>query len=178
MRLAASARQLLTGWSPPDDEQRRLRDDFVAHIDAERRPWSRECLPDHLTASTLVVDPGRSQVLLGLHRKVGLWLQFGGHIEPADRSVSDAALREAREESGLVALTLDGPQPLRLDRHRAPCGPDARFHLDIQLLGIADPTAPVTVSDESLAVEWFDADRLPELTDDGLRRLVAAACGT
>jgi 8-oxo-dGTP pyrophosphatase MutT (NUDIX family) len=175
MTLSESARELLTGWSPPDDSQRVLRDEFLAHIAAHRRPWSRDCLPDHLTASALVVDPTRSRVLLGLHRKVGLWLQFGGHIEPADASVADAALREALEESGLSTIALDSSQPLRLDRHLAPCGPGAGHHLDVQLLGIADPAAPVTVSEESLGVGWFDADRLPPQTDDAVRRLVAAA---
>lgn len=172
--LSASAELLLTEWRPPDAEQGALRDSFLAHIAANDRPWSRDCRPDHLTASALVVDQSRTQVLLGLHRKVELWLQFGGHIESSDRSIADAALREATEESGLTTITLVDPRPLRLDRHNAPCG--ARHHLDIQLLGIADPDQPVAVSQESLAVRWFDADDLPERTDDAVRALVASAC--
>lgn len=171
--LSASAEQLLTRWLPPDDEQRELRDSFLAHVASHERPWSRDCLPDHLTASALVVDPSRTRVLMGLHRKVGLWLQFGGHIEPSDTSIADAALREAHEESGLAAVTLVDPLPLRLDRHAAPCG--ARYHLDVQLLAVADPDEPVAVSPESLAVQWFAVDALPEPTDDAVRALVASA---
>ena len=40
-------------------------------------------------------------MLLTLHRKVGRWLQLGGHCEPADTTLAGAALREATEESGL-----------------------------------------------------------------------------
>jgi 8-oxo-dGTP pyrophosphatase MutT (NUDIX family) len=176
MTLTQSARSMLDSWSAPDDEQRTLRDDFLNHIDAHDLPWSRDCRPDHLTASLLVVDTSRTHVLLGLHRKVGLWLQFGGHLEASDASIPDAALREACEESGLTELTLMSAEPVRLDRHDAPCASNARHHLDVQLAGVADRSDRLTVSEESLAVRWFEVGRLPEHTDDAVRRLVSMAC--
>lgn len=50
------------------------------------------------TATTFVVQDGRT--LLLRHRKLGLWLPPGGHIDP-DELPDDAARREVREESGL-----------------------------------------------------------------------------
>jgi 8-oxo-dGTP pyrophosphatase MutT (NUDIX family) len=123
-----------------------------------------------------VLDHSRTQVLLALHRKVGLWLQFGGHIEAHDSTVADAAHREVLEESGLVEVTLIKSQPLRLDRHPAPCGPAALHHLDVQFLGFTEADAVPRASPESLAVQWFPVNQLPQATDDAVRRLVAAAC--
>ena len=175
MSLSLPARDELANWKPPTPSQAHLRDDFVAHLTTHDDGCERGCRPDHLTASALVVDSSGSQVLLCLHRKVGLWLQFGGHIENRDTSVASAALREAREESGIDALMLIGSEPVRLDRHAAPCDANARHHLDVQYLAVAPAGAQPTVSSESLDVRWFSAEALPEQTDDAVRQLVADA---
>jgi 8-oxo-dGTP pyrophosphatase MutT (NUDIX family) len=52
----------------------------------------------HFTATTFVVWDGK--VLLHRHRKQGLWLPPGGHIEPNELP-DDAARREVFEETGL-----------------------------------------------------------------------------
>ena len=138
--------------------------------------WSRSGRPDHLTASALVINVSRTCVLLGLHRKVGLWLQFGGHLEPSDRTLASAALREATGgvRTPDAAPGAPGAAP-RLDRHPAPCAPDARDHLDVQFLATAPDDARPQVSDESADVRWFPVGALPHETDDAVRRLVRAA---
>jgi len=50
------------------------------------------------TATTFVVHEGRT--LLLHHRKLGMWLPPGGHIDPHELP-DRAAVREVREESGL-----------------------------------------------------------------------------
>lgn len=110
--------------------------------------------PDHLTASGLVCSPNGTRVLLR-HRKAGLWVQMGGHVEAGDASLAEAALREAYEESGLGQIVaLSGPT--QLSRHAAPCDPTARLHLDVQYTFTADPAAPL--APEADPVEWFAAD--------------------
>lgn len=173
--LQQSAMQTLRTWRPAGDAQRRLREQFVARLAEGADACARSGRPDHLTASALVVDAARARVLLGLHRKVGRWLQFGGHLEPGDPTLASAALREATEESGITTLRLVDPHPLRLDRHPAPCAPDARDHLDVQYLAVASDGATPRVSEESLDVQWFDVHALPADSDDALRRLVADA---
>jgi 8-oxo-dGTP pyrophosphatase MutT (NUDIX family) len=165
----------LRAWAPADGLQAELRDAFLSYAQQHANPTSRECLPDHLTASALVVSSDTTKVLLCLHRKVGLWLQFGGHVEPGDATLADAALREAREESGLADVRLVDPVPLRLDRHPAPCSRRARHHLDVQFLAVVDATATPLISEESIDVRWFDVDALPTDTDDAVRRLVDAS---
>ena len=55
------------------------------------------------TATTFVVHEGRT--LLLLHRKLGKWFPPGGHIDPHELP-NQAAIREVREETGLVVELL------------------------------------------------------------------------
>ena len=167
--------RLLTAYRPADVIQGNLRDDFLAHLEAHPDGTRRECLPDHLTASAIVVDTSRRLVLLGLHAKAKLWLQMGGHIDPGDGSIAAAALRESVEESGIDGLTLFSDTPINLDRHPAPCSPLARHHLDVQFLIVAPPGSVEHVSPEQIALRWCPFGDLAEPTDDAVRRLVSAA---
>jgi ADP-ribose pyrophosphatase YjhB (NUDIX family) len=123
----------------------------------------RECYPDHVTASTLVLSHDRSAALLTLHRKADAWFQLGGHCEPGDVTLAGAACREATEESGLSTLTVD-PVPLRLDEHAVPfCDPRGQVrHLDVWFLAVAPPEAEPAMSAESTDLRWWPLDRLPD----------------
>ncbi|WP_425308734.1 NUDIX hydrolase [Ammonicoccus fulvus] len=151
----------LEAYAPADSTQVDLRRQFLAHL--ARHPddgWSRTCPGAHLTASGLICSPDADQVLLLHHRKLGRWLQVGGHIEPTDTTLAGAAYREALEESGLPVRLIPGI--VHLDSHEVPCGPvRSCFHLDVRYLLVADPRlAPVT-GDESHSVRWFPHDALP-----------------
>ena len=172
MTLHADARRLLAGWRAPDADQELLRQEYLAHLDAHADGLLRSCLPDHVTASTVVLSPDGDQVLLTLHAKAGAWFQLGGHTEDGDTTLTGAALREAREESGLDDLRLD-PEPVQLDRHEVPfCGgrPGTR-HLDVRFLAVAPPGHAHAVSDESVDVRWWPVGELPS-DEPSLRQLV------
>ncbi|WP_374999963.1 NUDIX hydrolase [Aeromicrobium sp. CTD01-1L150] len=174
MTLHADARHVLSTWPAPDEEQERLRLLYLEHLARHRDAMRRSCHPDHLTSSALVVD--ESRVLLVRHAKAGLWLQTGGHCEPGDATLADAALREATEESGISGLRID-PVPLRLSRHVVPaCGPvRPSHHLDVQFRVVAPSgSTPVRQPGED-PVGWFAPDQLPEPTDEDVRALVSAA---
>lgn len=99
-------------------------------------------------------------MLLLHHRKLGRWLQTGGHIEPTDATLEAAAHREASEESGLAVRLIPGI--VHLDSHEVPCGPVRPcFHLDVRYLLVADPNSDPAVNQESHSVRWFPHDALP-----------------
>ena len=62
--------------------------------------FERDCWAGHVTGSAWLVDPSGRDVLLTHHRKLGIWLQLGGHSD-GDPETAAVALREAEEESGL-----------------------------------------------------------------------------
>lgn len=175
--LHADARATLAGWAPPTREQAALRERYVAHLDAHPDGMTRACVPDHLTASTLVLSHDHTRVLLTLHAKARRWFQFGGHCEPGDATLAGAALREAGEESGLAGLAID-PVPVQLSEHAVPfCGPSGDVHhLDVRFLAVAGADAVHAVSEESLDVAWWPVGALPEPEPD-LVELVALAVG-
>ena len=176
MTLRDDARSVLSGWSAPDDEQDRLRQLYVAHTETYADAMSRECHPDHLTASAIIFSADHERVLLTLHRIIKRWLQTGGHCESYDVTLAEAALREGREESGIRNLVID-PVPVLLSRHEVPsCGPiRPSHHLDVQYVAVAPADAQHVISDESDDLAWFDVGGLPAETDDSVRELIAAA---
>jgi 8-oxo-dGTP pyrophosphatase MutT (NUDIX family) len=176
--LHDDALSTLRGWTAPDPGQERLRRRYVDHLEAHPDGLSRQGYPAHLTAGALVLSADRSQVLLTLHAKARRWFHLGGHLEPDDASLVDAAGREALEESGLPRLELD-PMPLHLDAHQvAFCGDHEQVtHLDVRFLAVAAEGARPAVSEESLDVRWWPVDELPtdeatlwEMLAAGVRR--------
>ncbi|GGX05781.1 NUDIX hydrolase [Streptomyces chryseus] len=152
------------------EDQDELRRTYLDHLSAHPDGMWKACEAGHLTASALVVDPERGRVLLTLHRKLNMWLQMGGHCEPGDATLSDAALREATEESGIAGLTLLPGGPVRLDRHPipAPCN----WHLDVQYAALAPGGAVEAISEESLDLRWFPYDEVAGVADASVVRLV------
>ncbi|WP_431960390.1 NUDIX hydrolase [Actinacidiphila sp. bgisy160] len=169
MSLHDDAVRVLKDWSAPDKGQERLRETYLAHLEAHPDGMWKSCAEGHITGSALVVDPEHGRVLLTLHKKLGMWLQMGGHCEPEDTSLAAAALREGVEESGIRGLTLLRPGPVNLDRHPTPCA----WHLDVQYAAVAPPDAVAEISEESLDLKWFTYEEVADVADGSVRTLLA-----
>jgi 8-oxo-dGTP pyrophosphatase MutT (NUDIX family) len=128
---------------------------FLVELDRLPAPCDEHADPTHVTASAIVV--GSRGTVLHLHKRLGRWMQPGGHIDPGE-SPPVAAQREATEELGLaVAHPADGPRLLHLDVHEAALG---HTHLDLRYLllgGDADPHPPPGESPEARWCSWDEA---------------------
>ncbi len=144
-------------------------------------PFDRRIPEAHLTGSAVVVAASGDQVLLLHHRKLDRWLQPGGHADPGETTGEEVALREAREETGILGLVLHptAPRPLDVDIHDIPArgGEPAHQHLDLRYLVLAPhgATAAHTIA-ESRELRWVRWDEVEALGPDrGLRRALAKA---
>lgn len=112
-----------------------------------------------------------AKVLVVLHRKLGKWLPLGGHIE-LDEDPEVAALREAKEESGLeVELVGERPPttgpgtraliaPRFLDIHRI-----SATHEHIGMIYWARPKSGSVslATEEHHDIQWCSSEELDRL---------------
>ena len=138
---------------------------FEAFVDACPDCFERSCEPGHITGSAWLVDAAGERALLTHHRKLGRWLQLGGHSD-GDPDPLAVALREAHEESGLAVRPLD-EAVFDLDVHLIPARGDepAHRHYDVRFLLVAEHDR-FRKNDESHALEWVPADAVRALTGE------------
>jgi 8-oxo-dGTP pyrophosphatase MutT (NUDIX family) len=150
---------LVTSVRPFDAREAADRADILAWV-ASGQPLFRTAPPatppKHLVVYFVPVDAAGRCLLLGDHRKSGLWLPPGGHVEEGEDPRA-AVVREADEELGVVAGSLDD-RPLFLTV--TPTN-DASRHLDVDLWFVLPVPrgAPLTPDPrEFRSVRWFGLD--------------------
>lgn len=170
--LAEARRQIRSArLVGPAQEQLRAR--MLDFVDAHPDALVRRCRSGHLTGSALVVDDDRERVLLLHHRKLGRWLQPGGHAD-GNGDLAGVALSEASEETGIEDLQLVAPA-VDADIHRIPTRGDEpeHEHFDLRFVVLAPPGAEPVGNHESTAVRWVEHRQLDDHGVAGeLRRLV------
>lgn len=145
---------------------------FHEHLARLDRPFDEDADPTHVTASAIVLD-GSGCTALHLHKRLGLWLQPGGHIDPGEWP-ADGALREATEELGIaLAHPVTGPRLVHVDVHD---GGRGHLHLDLEYLLLAEPGAVFTPADgESQDARWVEVGEVGDWADVSVRDAVCAA---
>ena len=139
---------------------------------------TRACEPGHLTASCLLWDDACERILLHHHRKLDLWLQFGGHCDGdgdvrRSRSARPGRSRGSSRGGCPRARGLRHPLDPGAARQGARPPEPEHLHLDVRFTAVAPPGAMERLSDESLALAWL----LPEEArarglDDSLLRII------
>lgn len=162
-------RHRLQGFTPADateaEHLRRMHD----LLDADDDPFVRHAFqPGHFTASSFVLSPDGQALLLIFHGKLRRWLQPGGHVEPDDADVEQAARREVQEEVGLAdleAMAADG-LPFDVDVHAIPAGKEpGHAHFDVRFLYRAR-TWDVTAGSDAHGVRWVPLAQVALLESD------------
>jgi 8-oxo-dGTP pyrophosphatase MutT (NUDIX family) len=135
------------------------------------------------TASVFIVH--EQKVLLHMHKKLGKWLQPGGHIE-LDEDPNQAAIREAKEETGLDVVLIGAPQipelhgnshdiipPKFLNRH-----PYNNEHEHVDLTYFATVVGGELRPEDGVEMRWFTKEELEQrviVLEDTTRAYALAA---
>ncbi len=180
-----------------DAKERADRDAILALLRSGKDAFARATFePGHVTGSAFVLDAKEERLLMLHHRKLGRWLQPGGHADPGETDPLATALREAREETGIEGLLPHprAPRPFDVDVHVIPerkgvrgaerlaggpgdlpreqAEPEHRHH-DVRYLLIAPAGAEPAVSAESNALAWRPlAEAASPDADPALRRAI------
>ena len=176
------------------DQRRSLRD-IEKFIATEPCCFERQCPTGHLTGSALLTVPKLDRVCLMLHRKLGKWLQLGGHAD-GDCDLGAVAMKEAKEESGLKAIDYfqsalpparEGSKPhgavrsfhrpevralftgiFDVDCHVIPGRgiEQEHMHYDVRFLLYTTTPDQLICNDESDDLRWFTTDEARQLTPE------------
>jgi 8-oxo-dGTP pyrophosphatase MutT (NUDIX family) len=160
--LVAVIRAEVAAFAAATEREIASRERFLAELGRLADPFSRDADPVHVTGSGIVA--GRRGTVLHWHKRLGGWMQPGGHVDPGE-APWQAAVRETVEETGLPARhPASGPLLIHLDAH--PAG--AHFHLDLRYLLLSEDVEPSPPQGESQQVRWFPLAEAMEAADDAL----------
>ncbi len=178
MRLD-SVREQLSGYVPADASEAAFVARMLELSGAEGACERSHFAPGHFTASAFVLSPDRRDLVLIHHKKLGIWVQPGGHVEPTDDDLIGAARREVLEEVGLGDLepiTAAGASLVfDVDIHSIPArkADPAHEHYDVRFAFVAKTRALVH-SDEVADLRWVPLSHVQQMgTDESVLRAVA-----
>ena len=121
------------------------------------RSFKRSNLAGHITASGVLFNKDYSKVLLTKHKKLGRWLQLGGHSD-GDTNSLHVALKEAREESGINNIVPISEHIMDVDVQPIPYYAKknvlAHWHYDMRFF-VKTEEEQFVISDESDDLKWF-----------------------
>lgn len=84
----------------------------------------------HFSATVYITSKidGEYKVLLHKHKKLGIWVAIGGHIEEHENPVQ-ALLRETKEETNLEISLIKMPAPVAILEEKVPQYKDEPSHI-------------------------------------------------
>jgi hypothetical protein len=98
-------REKLEQYRPTDEREIADKAQMLEFLNSQESCFERFLSIGHFTGSCWIVNHDGSKFLLTLHKKMGFWLQLGGHAD-GDHDLARVSMKEVREESRLQHIEL------------------------------------------------------------------------
>jgi hypothetical protein len=151
-------REKLERYNPTDEKEIADRTQMLNFLNSHEDCFERSLSVGHFTGSCWLVNRDGTKFLLTLHKKIGRWLQLGGHAD-GDQDLARVSLKEAREESGLRNIELLSDEIFDIGIHLIAehKGIPEHYHYDVRfLLKTTDNDEDIQISNESDDLKWFE----------------------
>ena len=137
---------------------------MMQFISDYRDCFERSLQVGHITASSWLLNKHKTHALLMHHVKLDKWLQLGGHCD-GNSNVLDVAIKEAQEESGIVAIEPLSESLFDIDIHLIPANKKEQehYHYDVRFLLHVTSDQDFIQNSESKELRWIgkDSNQLP-----------------
>ncbi|MBR1735306.1 MAG: NUDIX hydrolase [Alphaproteobacteria bacterium] len=147
----------LEKYQPTDQTEIADKSKMLIFLEANENCFERSLTIGHFTGSCWLENYDGTKFLLTLHKKIGLWLQLGGHAD-GNSDIVQVAMKEAHEESGLKNIEIKSADIFDLSVHLVNEYKNipAHYHYDVRfLLKASDPNEHIAISEESTDLRWF-----------------------
>ena len=112
--MAPELERQLAAYHPCCEQEAVDRDVMLHFLRENTDAFTRENLVAHFTASSWIVNSSRTHALMAWHNLYRAWSWTGGHAD-GETDLLSVALREAREETGLVHVAPVFPEIFSLE---------------------------------------------------------------
>jgi len=158
-----------------NDLERKHRDHILQFLTEHDNNFRRSNLHGHITGSAWLINENGTKVLLNHHKKLNMWMNFGGHAD-GDTDILAVAIKEAQEESGFKEVFPYDGTIFDVDAHVIPArsvkNEPEHFHYDIRYL-LCTTEHEYVISNESLDLRWVNvAEASGMLRSDSLVRMI------
>ena len=154
----------LRSYEPYNEQETADREEILRQLETFPDIYMRENRNAHMTASSWIVNPSRTKVLMVYHNIYDSWSWSGGHAD-GEEDLPAVALREAMEETGIrrvrpVTDLIYSLEILTVDGHvKRGKYVSSHLHLNITYLLEADENDMLhKKDDENSGVAWFGLD--------------------
>ena len=157
------AEQILR-YTPVNEQEEKDKAILLEWLSSGKDVFSRKNTTAHFTASSWVVNPARTKVLMIYHNIYDSWAWMGGHAD-GETDLLYVAEKEAKEESGIknlrpVSEEIASIEIVTVSGHekRGEYVP-SHLHLNVTYILEAEEEQEIFIKpDENSGVMWIDVD--------------------
>ena len=148
----------LEDYTTEDLLQQNYKKEMISFFKNNDNCFERSCSKGHFTASAWVINSEETHILLMHHRKLGIWIQLGGHAD-GDENLLAVSIKEVLEESGIKTRSITD-KIFDIAVHQIPEYEldKEHYHYDVRFLLKSTRNDTLIKNEESIDIRWFQAN--------------------